>query len=228
MSPAVIAHRGAKALAEHENSTEAFEIAIKLGVPYAEFDVRTTADSCLVCYHDPDVAGTKLSELTSEEAKRLAGYHIPLFSEVLVLCKGRIRLDIELKEAGYEKEVVRILHEHLSYEEYQVKSFLDTAVLRMKRLDPNMTVGLLLGMKNADKKRRFNEYFPGRRLKMLGADFVSPHHKLVTPGFLLRMKLSKKKIYVWTINDEKLLRKFMHMPVDGVITDHPDKALEYI
>ena len=228
MAPAIIAHRGASALAEHENTLEAFDIAIRLGVPYAEFDVRCTADSRIVVFHNPDVAGTALCALTYEEATRLAGYEIPLLADVLTFCKGKIKLDIELKESGYEETIVSLLNRHLSYDDYMVKSFQDKVVRRIKKLDPKITAGLLLGMKTADAKRRFNEYFPSRRIAACNADFVSPYHKLVTPGFRLRMKYLKKKIYAWTVNDEKLLRKFMHMSIDGVITDHPDLAQKFI
>ncbi|MBQ8413394.1 MAG: glycerophosphodiester phosphodiesterase, partial [Lachnospiraceae bacterium] len=38
MKPVIIAHRGASALARHENSLEAFQIAIDLGSDYVEFD----------------------------------------------------------------------------------------------------------------------------------------------------------------------------------------------
>ena len=44
----VIAHRGASALAPHENTLEAFQIAIDLKADMVEFDVRKTSDNILI------------------------------------------------------------------------------------------------------------------------------------------------------------------------------------
>ena len=66
---------------------------------------------------------------------------------------------------------------------------------------------------------------PRRRLALLDADFVSPQYRLVTWDYILRMRLLKKKIYVWTVNDEKVIKKLLAKGVDGIITDVPDKAL---
>ena len=44
MMTVIIAHRGASALATHENTLEAFQIAINLQADFAEFDIRRTKD----------------------------------------------------------------------------------------------------------------------------------------------------------------------------------------
>ena len=46
--PLTIAHRGASALAEHENTLESFQIAIDIGADMVEFDVRKTSDDVLI------------------------------------------------------------------------------------------------------------------------------------------------------------------------------------
>ena len=48
MMTAIIAHRGASALATHENTLEAFQIAINLQADFAEFDIRRTKDHQLI------------------------------------------------------------------------------------------------------------------------------------------------------------------------------------
>ena len=54
MMTAIIAHRGASALATHENTLEAFQIAINLQADFAEFDIRRTKDHQLIAFHNPD------------------------------------------------------------------------------------------------------------------------------------------------------------------------------
>lgn len=225
----IIAHRGASALAEQENTIEAFQIAIDLGCEYAEFDIRRTKDRQLVAFHNNDLNGTLLRDLTYQEIceiTRKEGYKVPLLREVLALCSKRIKLDIELKETGYEKEVINLVKKYYDYPDYMMKSFIDRCVFRIKEIDPNIKAGLLIGFHKHSIRRRINEYFPMRRLKACKADFISPNHLFVTREFVHRMHRHKKNIYVWTVNEQDNMKKLLHKKVDGIITDRPDIALE--
>ena len=42
------------------------------------------------------------------------------------------------------------------------------------------------------------------------------------------MKLINKKIYVWTVNDEKLMAEIVEQGVFALITDRPDLALALV
>ena len=228
MKPYIIAHRGASALAKHENSLEAFQIAIDIGSDYAEFDIRQTKDKKLIVFHDPSYKGRPIDSITYEELNLLAakeGLHIPLLHQVLELCANHIKLDIELKETGFEEEVIHAVTNSFSYEDFMIKSFLDDCVSNIKKLDPKIKAGLLLGVPKASKTVRLSEYFPKKRLKRCKADFVSPNKRLATLGFIFRMRCLKKDIYVWTINSEKTINKFLRRSIQGIITDRPDIAI---
>lgn len=228
MKPSIIAHRGASFLAKHENTLEAFQLAIDIGADYVEFDIRKTYDDKLVIFHNESINDKAINALTYKELCRETtadSYKIPLLNEVLELCRGKIKLDIELKEAGYEKQIISMVSALYDYDSYMMKSFIDRAVATIKHINPDINAGLLLGYKNGDIKRRFNEYFPERRLKACNADFVSPHYKLATPAFIRRMHLMRKKVYIWTVNDTNLLEKYISRNADGIITDKPDAGI---
>ncbi len=228
MRTAIIAHRGASKLAGTDNTIESFQLAISLGADYVEMDVRQTKDKRLIVFHDDTIDSTPIRFLTFEELNAKAkdkGFQVPLFEDVLKLCQGKIKLDIELKETGYEFKVLSLIKKYFSYDAFMIKSFLDTAVKKVELLDKKVNTGLLLGYKKADIKRRINEFLPNRRLSLLDVDFVSPHYKLVTWDYMLRMRLGGKKIYVWTVNDEAIMKKLLKKKVDGIITDVPDKAI---
>jgi glycerophosphoryl diester phosphodiesterase len=228
MTPVIIAHRGASYLAEHENTLEAFQLAIDIGADYVEFDIRRTKDKKLIVVHDADIGGNLYRDLTYDEVCELTAplnYNIPLLIDVLKLCQGRIKLDIELKEGGYEKQVVMLVRDMFHYDQFLMKSFDDNVVARIKMIDPNIKTGLLIGMETADAKRRFNEYFPERRLKLCNADFVSPYFSLATGEFIHRMRRHKKGVYIWTVNGIKNIEKYIHRKPDGIITDMPDGAI---
>ena len=89
-------------------------MAIKDGVDYIEIDLRTTADGQLISMHDAStdrMTGFKglIKNLTLEQLAGLkvkaknsadtATYHIPLFDEILKLCRDKIYIYIDFKEA---------------------------------------------------------------------------------------------------------------------------------
>lgn len=224
----VIAHRGASSLAVHENTLESFLLAIKLGADMVEFDIRRTLDKKLIVFHDKHLKFKKIQKYTYDEINRITqadNYHVPLLKDVLELCRGKIRLDIELKEGGYEEDVLALVKSRFKYDEFFMKSFKDDVVLKIKKLDKKITTGLLIGRAHVGLGVRTSEYFPHTRLKACKADFISPSYAFLTPDFILRMKLLKKPIYPWTVNDTKGLWYQLHTCIDGIITDRPDIAL---
>ncbi|MFW6196116.1 MAG: glycerophosphodiester phosphodiesterase, partial [Thermoplasmatota archaeon] len=210
---------------------ESFRKAIEIGADMVEFDVRRTEDGKLIAFHDPSLEGEEISSLTYEEIQEITdekGYKVPTVEDVVLLCKDKIGLDIELKEGGYEDEVIKIVKRHLDYDEFIMKSFLDSAVKAVKEYDDNIKTGLLLGVENPESKirTRFSELFPKRRVKNCNADFVSPNHQLLRLFFLKRMKASGKDVYVWTVNDPVKMIHLFEKKVKAVITDRPDLAIE--
>ena len=227
----IIAHRGASFLSGEDNTLKSFELAIELGADMVEFDVRKTKDNVLIAFHDKNLNDLPVSlhdYATLEKEANQKGFHIPQLKEVLNLCHGKIRMDIEIKESGYEAKVVGLCTELLDYNEYTIKSFKEKVIYKVKNLDSNITTGLLLGVKKAGFTKRISEYFPFVRLFRCKCDFVSPNELLATKDFLFRMKLAHYPVYVWTVNNEKGIKKFLKRKVEGIITDKPDVALELL
>ncbi|MBP3326623.1 MAG: glycerophosphodiester phosphodiesterase [Coprococcus sp.] len=227
----VIAHRGASALAKHENTLEAFDIAIQIGADMVEFDIRTTKDNIMVVFHDDNINGKRLKELTYQQLNKIAGtmnYHVPTLEQVLDKCRGKIHLDIELKEAGYEERVIEAVKSRYSYHEYSMKSFNRKVVENIKKIDKNIKTGLLVGKEEASIAERVREYFAEGSTLKLGCDFVSPYYKMMTWGFLFRMKKRNLEVYPWTVNKEKSIRRLLRKNIDGIITDRPDIAIQLL
>ena len=227
---AIVAHRGASALVKYENTLEAFEKAIEIGADAMEFDVRRTADGVLVSFHDAEVAGRKISELGLGELQAIAGdrgFSVPKVEEIFELAKGRIFLDIELKETGYEGELLELATKYLDVADFVMKSFLDSSIIAIKRLDPRVRTGLLLGLEKPREGflRRIVELFPGIRLARSRADFVAPHFLLLRFGFLARMRRRGIPVFVWTVNDPGMMKALLVRGAHAIITDRPDIGL---
>ncbi len=122
----VVAHRGAHDDIP-ENTLAAYKAAIEMGVDFVEVDLRTTRDGHIVSIHNEEIDsyatdGTRglISEMTLEQLKRVdigsrigpqwSNERIPTFEEILKLCKGRVGIYLDLKDASVEK-LVRLVRE---------------------------------------------------------------------------------------------------------------------
>ena len=230
----IIAHRGKTATVKSENTIEAFQKAIEIGIPQIEFDLRMSQDGYIISYHDGSIDDIEIGTLKYHQLQSIAsskGFEIPLFEDILRLCCERIALDIEIKEEGYEDRIVALTTQYLKYSDFVIKSFNDASVRRIKDLDPQIKVGLLLG-KVTGKFPLLSilaQFFPEYRIFKTGADFVAPHFQMLRFGFLWRMKLVKKGVYVWTVNDERRLFKLMRSKyISAIVTDKPELAMKIL
>ena len=226
----IIAHRGAPSHAK-ENTIESFEKAMVLRADMIEFDVRRMKDNVLIAYHDALIQGKPIKDLTYGEISQMArnlGFDIPTVEEVLKWAKGKIRLDVELKEEGYEKECAELLYRYLEEDQFVITSFNDTSLRVIKEQYPDINAGLILGrgIRSYYLLTRFQEFFPMKRSTKAKTDFLVAHWKLLRFGFLERARRSHLPVFVWAVNDEERIWKLLHdRRVYAIITDKPDLAV---
>src|SRR5689334_1093242 len=110
---AVIAHRAGGGIML-ENTLAAIRNAIRLGADYVELDVRATSDGHIVIMHDRsvdrttngkgnvkdlDLATIRALDAGSKFDAKYAGEKVPTFDEVLTLCRGKVHIYVDHKEA---------------------------------------------------------------------------------------------------------------------------------
>ncbi len=224
----IIAHRGASK-AERENTLEAFEAAVAMGADGIEFDVRRTIDGAFVVHHDPtiDGASSPLCEQTYDDADKAAsaaGFHLPTLEETLSVCRGRIALDIELKEEGYERDVVPFIRGRVDVGDVVITSFNDVSVRETKSLWPEVRAGLILGVEPpVSLTVRLSELYPLKRLRECRADFVAAHFRLLKFGFVRRLRSAGYPVWCWTVDDPHTAKRLIDNGVSGIISNTPDK-----
>ena len=229
----VIAHRGAAGSAP-ENTIASVALAVEQGADMVEIDVQETADGEVVVVHDSDLmrvggAAIKIWEATYDElltvdigswyGPEFSGRRVPTLEQVLEICKGRSRVDIELKYYGHnqrlEERVAEIIERQGMSDEVVLMSLAYDLVRSMKALRPSWTVGLLTAKTVGDLTRS-------------DADFLAVHVGITTPRFIRRAHAAGKPVYVWTVNDKLDMWRMMSRGVDGVITDYPAVAKQVI
>ena len=201
-------HRGARRYAP-ENTLAAFDLALEHGCEGFEFDVRLTADGRTIICHDPKLAGMDVARRTYAEIHSRAA-DSPCLEHVLARFASRAFLDIELKVAGLEDAVVTCLRESPPKRGYVASSFSADVV---KALSGR---GLVAGF-ICDQRREL------ARWTGLPGEYVIPHHKLIDRPLIEEIHAAGRKVFTWTVNDERQMRRLAEWGVDGIISD--DTAL---
>jgi glycerophosphoryl diester phosphodiesterase len=226
----IIAHRGGTGTA-YENTIAAFEAAIRLGADLVECDLRRTADGCYLIHHDSAVGRAAIARCTSSEVRkkgRALGYEIPTLDELLEAISGRIGLDLELKEDGYEAAVVNLLLKRTSPDQFVITSFHPGSIKTVKACFPDIRCGILLA-KPSSRNRSMAADAQSRLLTSIrqpGADFVAAHWKYIQLGALPGAVDNGLPIWVWTVNERSALERCLgEKRIEAVITDEVELAL---
>lgn len=230
----ISSHRGNSHIAP-ENTLPALESAIIANSDYAEIDIQQSKDGTLVLMHDNSLKRTAgvnqfIWELTDLELNELdvgswfsleyLNTKIPTLEEVLIYCKDRIKLNIEIKIHGNEKaleENLIALIEEYGYE-YQcvVTSTNPTTLKNIKEFNETIRTGLILSSVYGDFYER--EYI----------DFYSIRYNFVNKNIVTSAHLAGKEIYAWTVNTAREIERLKSVGVDCIITDNPSLAREVL
>ena len=226
MSPRIISHRGKVDLSSPENDLIGIQQAIELGVDMVEFDVRRTSDDVLVCHHDAKVDGVAVSNLSYNMIKD-NNKHLCKVDEVLSLCKGKIGVNLEIKEAGFETRVVDMLVSNFSYEDIYVTSFLPSVIRSVKNIDSKIVSGLLLGdaLSYQVFYRIIKEALSMTNFFYSKADFISPHYKIYEMGLIRNFQKKRIPIQLWTVNELNFLKDLINSDIQSIVTDVPIEIL---
>tara|TARA_B100000609_G_C17219735_1_gene439150 strand:+ start:997 stop:1683 length:687 start_codon:yes stop_codon:yes gene_type:complete len=226
MSPRIISHRGKIDLSSSENDLIGIQEAINLGVDMVEFDVRKTSDEVLVCHHDAKVNGVSVSNITYNSLKN-SNERLCKLDEVLSLCKGKIGVNLEIKEEGFETKAVDLLVADFSYDDIFVTSFIPSVIRSVKAQDSKIVSGLLLGdaMSYQVFYRIVKEAISMNDFYFSKADFISPYYKIYEMGLMYNFQKNGVPIQLWTVNELKLLKDLINSDIHSVVTDVPSQIL---
>lgn len=224
----ITAHRGYSAVAP-ENTLPAFQAAIDSGiVDYAELDVQLTKDGVVMLTHDTNLArctgkDANIYDLTYEEVRSLdagsffssefAGTQIPTLDEVIKLCKGKIKLNIEIKSNSHtpdlETKTVQIIEDNNFEQECVITSLSYESLCKVKQANPDLKTGLILAVG------------VGNFYDLENTDFFSVESTFVTQRVVTELHLRNKEIHVWTVDTTENAEKMANRGVDNIITGDP-------
>jgi len=211
----LVAHRGGEALGGGD-LLEAGRRLVELGIEMVEIDVRRTRDGVLVIHHDESVRGEAIRDLNYAELLQ-AGDRIPALEDFMDVVAPHMAVDIELKEPGYETQVLASSLAKIDSGNLVVTSFSDSIVATVKMTAPEVSVGLLVGRR--ELRALLRDVFPFRRVQECHADFLAPHYRLLATGIAHRAERRGLGLLVWTVDDPRLIERYLGDPrMLGVVT----------
>ncbi len=225
----VLGHRGFSD-GGAENTIEGLEAAAAAGADLVEIDVMQTADRRFAVIHDSrlsrlagrdeavkDLTLEQLTGITVRDSHGHRGRIPSLADYVRRAAELGMPLLIEIKMGGLDTDD----HVELLIEELERLGAMDSnifhtldadSVARLKQLRPDSTVGYILA-------------FAGVDVPDTVADFVVIEQWSATSGMQQAAERAGLGFFSWTVNDEAGMRELLRRDVDGIITDHPDRAV---
>lgn len=222
----VSAHRGAS-INYPENTMKAFEMAVEEKADWIELDVQLTSDGVPVILHDSNIhrvtgVNKNIWEVTYNDIKDLdcgswfspefAGERIPTLGEVLDFAKKKhVKLNIELKPTGYEKDFEKTVIDTINEKNYKnscvVTSQEYNTLVNIKKYDPTIKTIYVMSIAL------------GNITKLTEADGFSVEASFITPRLVSMVHNGGKEVFAWTVNTRDNMDKMIEMNVDNIITD---------
>jgi glycerophosphoryl diester phosphodiesterase len=220
-----IAHRGSSGT-HPENTLAAFLAAASDGADMCELDVQATRDGAVVVIHDDTVDRTTdghgavtamtLAEIQSLDASfkfpAFRGERIPTLDEVMTATRGKLGLNIEIKEGAVERQVCDLMRSHDALETSMVSSFEWKALEAVRAIDADVRIGLL-AEKNRDGLID--------AASAMNAYAVNPRFDMIDAAFCAKAHARGLKVLVWTVDAPEAMRILIAAGVDGIMTNYP-------
>lgn len=232
--PSIFAHRGSSKYAP-ENTLAAFEMAIQHNADAIELDAKLSVDHHVVVIHDQTVDRTTAStglvkEMRYAELRELdAGSHfdiafrgekIPSLDEVFETVGRKIYINIELTNYtsiydGLPERVAQLVKKHDLASWVMFSSFNPIALLRARRVLPNVPIGLLAlhGDRGAWARSRWGN--------LLAYQALHPNYLDITEELVQNVHQRGRRVHPYTVNLSDELQRMNQLGTDGIITDDP-------
>ena len=225
--PRRVGHKGAAHI-EPGNTLASFDAALRHDVDMIELDViseRPDGSGELLVAHDHDALSA--APLSFQQAlEHLSG---PSFA--------RLELDVDVKLPGYELRVLDALRSFDLIPRTLISGMFTDSLGQIRAAEPALRLGwsvprvrrdyttdmltaipalaMLTGYRAMLPRRARNALREGR------FDAIMAHWRVVTPALVSAVAEGGGELYVWTVDDARMIQRLTAMGVDGIITNDP-------
>jgi glycerophosphoryl diester phosphodiesterase len=223
-----VGHKGAAHI-EPGNTLASFDAALRHGCDMIELDVlgeQADGTGQLLVAHDHEDARERTPLSFEQALEHLSG---PAFAG--------IELDVDVKLPGYELRVLDALREHGLVARTLISGMFPAGLAQIRAAEPSLRLGwsvprvrrdyttdmltaipalaMLTGYRAALPRRARTALAEGR------FDAIMAHWRVVTRGLIRAVAEGGGELYVWTVDDARMIERLSAMGVDGIITNDP-------
>jgi glycerophosphoryl diester phosphodiesterase len=226
--PRRVGHKGAADI-ERGNTLASFDAALRHGVDMIELDVlseHADGHGRLLVAHDYEDVRAR-SPLTFEQAlEHLSGAEF-----------SGLDFDVDVKLPGYELRVLETLREFDLVKRTLVSGMFPSGLAQMRAAEPELRLGwsvprvrrdyttdMLTAIPALAMLTGYRATLPRRARVALEEgrfDAIMAHWRVVTPALVRAVAEGGGELYVWTVDDARMIERLTAMGVDGIITNDP-------
>jgi glycerophosphoryl diester phosphodiesterase len=240
--PLVIARRGDVEKAP-ENTLPAFESAISRGADGIELDVHPTLDGELIVHHFYSLGTTDdgeglVSERTLKELKALnsgswyneslAGQTKPTLSEAFEVCRGRTRLEVDLKGSSlpFLRQVLRLVEVFDLVGDVELTTAHYPLLSEIKKLNPQLRTGSFFHEPPDWMPIRLAQSHVLDWAKLLGLAVAHLDLALITSDFVDRLHQNGFAVHGSNLESAADVQRGLSLGIDSFSTGHLEMALQ--
>lgn len=201
-----------------ENTHEAFDRAIAMGVDGIETDIRMSGDGLPILFHDhfaPD--GRKVDSLSRTELSGLVGYTVPTLESAIEKWDG-VLWNLEIKTPAALEATVSIVSQLSASRRFLITSRVHNIVEQLsQRLDADFGIVIPRRLSNFGtlSVTRF-----GNRINTIVWRF-----EVLDPELLAETTAGGMRNLVYGTRTRDEHQQCTQLKIDGIITDHPEYVL---
>jgi glycerophosphoryl diester phosphodiesterase len=226
--PRRVGHKGAAHI-EPGNTLASFDAALHHDVDMIELDVLSEnpdGSGRLFVAHDRRDLHTRVPVTFDRALEHLAG---PKFAG--------LELDVDVKLPGYELRVLEALREFELVPRTLISGMFPSGLAQIRAAEPALRLGwsvprvrrdyttdMLTAIPALAMLTGYRATLPRRARAALVEgrfDAIMAHWRVVTRALVRAVAQGRGELYVWTVDDERMIERLTAMGVDGIITNDP-------
>ncbi len=226
--PRRVGHKGAAHI-EPGNTLASFDAALRHGVDMIELDVlseRAEGGGRLLVAHDHEDMRARTPLPFEDALEHLAGEAF-----------AGVELDVDIKLPGYELRVLEALRERGLLERTLISGMFPVGLAVLRAAEPTLRLGwsvprvrrdyttdMLTAIPALAMLAGYRAMLPRRaRAALLEGRFdaIMAHWRVVTPRLVRAVREGGGQLYVWTVDDARMIDRLSALGVDGIITNDP-------
>jgi glycerophosphoryl diester phosphodiesterase len=223
-----VGHKGAAHI-EPGNTLASFDAALRHGVDMIELDViseRPDGSGRLLVAHDYEDMRSRVPLSFDEALEHLAAEEF-----------SGIEFDVDVKLPGYELRVLERLRQLELVPRTLISGMFPSGLAQIRAAEPALRLGWSVPRVRRDYTTDMLTAIPAlamltgyratlpRRVRAALTegrfDAIMAHWRVVTKSLVRAVGEGGGELYVWTVDDARMIDKLTAMGVDGIITNDP-------